>query len=225
VVKTSIDTQGRAYAKALQQLTVGVYTAELSLIGLFSISVKRHGASKGPLILMVLFSVLTVVFHRVMHQNLNPLTKTLPSSIVHRSELDPSQGDDGEEQDPLLGGTNPRELPSGLGGFFFKFFEPQKYASFETNYKHLIKTSLGEPVPALSEEQEKKAYLPPAQTSNMSTIWIAKDDLGVSKHEIESLSKDLAVTDEGAWVDAKGKVKFDENDLRKLPIWKDTVYY
>jgi hypothetical protein len=177
------------------------------------------------LILMIMFSVLTIIFHRVMHTNLNPLTKTLPSSIVHRSELDPSEGEDGEEQDPLLSGSNPRELPSGLAGLFFKFFEPQKYASFETNYKHLLKTSLGEPVSALSEEQEKKAYLPPAQTSKMSTLWIARDDLGVSKNELEALGKDLEVTDEGAWVNTKGKVEFDENALRDLPIWKDTVYY
>jgi hypothetical protein len=174
---------------------------------------------------MIIFSVLTIVFHRVMHQNLNPLTKTLPSSMVHRSEMESEEGEDGEESNPLLGGTNPRELPSGLGGFLFKFFEPQKYASFETNYKHLLKTSLGEPVSPLSEEQEKKAYLPPAQTSKMSTLWIARDDLGVSKKEIEALTKDLDVTDEGAWVNSKGKVQFDENALRELPIWKKNVYY
>lgn len=225
VVKTSVDTQGRAYAKALQQLTVGVYTAELSLIGLFSISVKRHGASRGPLILMVMFSVLTVVFHRIMHKTLDPLTKTLPSSMVNRSELGPSQNEDGEEQDPLLGSVSSRELHSGLAGLFFKFFEPQKYVSFETNYKHLLKTSLGEPVSSLSEEQAQKAYLPPAQTSKMPTLWIAKDELGVSKKEIEALGKDLEVTDDGAWVDEKGKVRFDENALRELPVWKESVYY
>lgn len=225
VVKTSIDTQGRAYAKALQQLTVGVYTAELALIGLFSISVKRHGASQGPLFLMVIFSIFTVVFHRIMHRTLDPLTKTLPSAMVNRNELEPSRNDDGEEQDPLLEGSNPRELHSGVAGLFFKFFEPQKYVSFETNYKHLLKTSLGEPVSALSEEQENKAYLPPAQTSKAPKLWIAKDDLGVSKKEIEALGKDLEVTDEGAWVDPTGKVRFDESALRKLPIWKDNVYY
>ncbi|TLD21843.1 DUF221-domain-containing protein [Venturia nashicola] len=225
VVKTSIDTQGRAYAKALQQLTVGVYTAELALIGLFSISVRRHGASQGPLILMVIFSILTAVFHRIMHKTLDPLTKTLPSNAVNRSELDSYRNDDGEEQDPLLSVSEAHEPPSGVAGLFLKFFEPQKYVSFETNYKHLVRTSLGEPVSAMSEEQEQKAYLPPAQTSKTPKLWIAKDDLGVSKKEIEGLGKDLDITDEGAWVDPTGKVKFDESALRELPIFKANVYY
>lgn len=174
---------------------------------------------------MIIFSILTAVFHRVMHKTLDPLTKTLPSSMVNRSELEPIRNDDGEEQDPLLMGSNPREPPSGVAGLFFKFFEPQKYVSFETNYKHLLRTSLGEPVSGMSEEQEQKAYLPPAQTSKTPKLWIAKDDLGVSKKEIEALGKDLEVTDEGAWVDHTGKVRFDENALRQLPIWKDNVYY
>ena len=78
VLSTSIDTQGRAYAKALQQLTVGIYTTEFCLIGLFAISVRRHGASAGPLVCMVVFTVLTIVYHRIMHKELNGLTKTLP---------------------------------------------------------------------------------------------------------------------------------------------------
>lgn len=160
-----------------------------------------------------------------MHRTLDPLTKTLPSSMVNRNEFEASRDGDGEEQDPLLGGTEPPEPPSGVAGLFFKFFEPQKYVSFETNYKHLLKTSLGEAVPALSEEQEEKAYLPPAQTSKMPKLWIAKDDLGVSKKEIDAIGKDLDITDEGAWIDPTGKVRFDDSALRDLPIWKDNVYY
>jgi hypothetical protein len=225
VLNTSIDTQGKAYAKGLQQLTVGIYTAELCLIGLFSISVKRHGGSSGPLILMIIFTILTIVYHRIMHNELNPLTRTLPSSIVHRNELEHDQDNGHEESAPLLAGTKPREPPSGLRGPFFKFFEPQKYESFEANYKILVGTRLGEPVPPMSEGQENKAYLPPAQTSKLPILWIAKDETGVSKEEIDSMPKELKVTDEGAWITASGNVEFDKQTLRELPVWKDKIFY
>jgi hypothetical protein len=225
VLNTSIDTQGQAYAKALQQLTVGIYTAELCLIGLFSISVKRHGGSSGPLILMVIFMIFTIVYHRIMYNELDPLTKVLPSSIVHRNELGRGGNDGSEESDQLLGGTTPREPPSGLGGLLFKFFEPQKYASFEANYQALITTRLGEPVPSMSEEQESKAYLPPVQTSKPPTLWIPKDETGISKKEIEAMPEEVKITDKGAWINANGKVEFDKQALRELPAWKDIIYY
>jgi hypothetical protein len=201
-----------------------VYTAELCLIGLFSISAKRHGGSPGPLVVMVIFTILTTFYHRTMHQQVTPLTKTLPSSIVHRNEVE-RDGEEGDESDPLLGGTKSREPPPGLAGIFFKFLEPQKYASFEVNYKALATTRLGEPVPAMSKEQEDTAYLPPAQTSSSPTLWIAKDEAGVSEKEIESMPEELAATDEGAWITPSGKVEFDKQALRKLPVWKEKLYY
>jgi hypothetical protein len=224
VLQTSIDTQGRAYAKALQQLTVGIYTTELCLIGLFSISVKRHHGSAGPLILMILFTALTILYHRIMHKELNTLTKTLPSNVVREQEQ--RQNGDGEEgeDDPLLGGA-PRERPSGLRGIFAKFFEPQKYASFRSNLAMLNRTRLAEPVPALPEETEATAYLNPALTAKVPKLWIAKDELGTSKKLMQELPKEIEITDEGAWVDEKGRVHFDKQNLRDIPIWKDKLYY
>jgi hypothetical protein len=225
VLYTSIDTQGRAYALALQQLTVGVYTCELCLIGLFSISAKRHGGSFSPLILMVLFTILTVVYHRIMHKELDPLTKTLPRAITHRHELEQGYDSDGSETGPLLGESRARELPSGMRGVFIRFLEPQKYASFAANYKALVATRLGEPVPSMSEKQEEEAYLPPAQKAKSPTLWIAKDETGVSRREMESMPEQLMVTDEGAWITPSGKVQFDKLALRDLPVWKSKLYY
>jgi hypothetical protein len=225
VLQTSIDTQGRAYAKALQQLTVGIYTTEFCLIGLFSIFMKRHNSSSGPLILMLLFTALTIVYHRIMHKELNGLTKTLPANVVREQEqrLNAETGDE-EEADPLLGNP-PRERPSGLHGLFLKFFEVQKYASFRSNLAMLNKTQLAEPVAALSEEKEASAYLNPALTAKVPTLWIPKDEFGTSTKLMKELPKEIEVTDEGALMDDKGKVHFDKQNLRDLPVWKDKVYY
>jgi hypothetical protein len=160
-----------------------------------------------------------------MHKELNILTKTLPSNAVREVEQR-QNGDEavGEgEVDPLLGGK-PRESPSGLRGLFLKFVEPQKYASFRSDLTMLDRTRLGEPVPAMPEEDEN-AYLNPALTAKPPRLWIARDGLGTSKKLMHELPKEIQITDEGAWVDEKGNVYFDKQDLRQIPIWKDKVYY
>jgi calcium permeable stress-gated cation channel len=224
VLRTSIDTQGQAYAKALQQITVGVYLSELCLIGLFSLAVKRHRSSSGPLILMVVLTVLTVVYQRTMHKSLIPLTMTLPSNIVNQLHSEEDQ-DRYSERRPLLGISSSRDTSSGLKGAFLKFMEPQRYASYEIIYKALIRTRLGESVPPLSKDQERNAYLHPALKSTIIKIWVPKDKEGISDREIEETRKYIDITNEGAWIEDNGTIQWDKANLRKLPVWKDKAYY
>ncbi|QDS73513.1 hypothetical protein FKW77_009415 [Venturia effusa] len=83
---TTTDTKGQAYGRAMQHLTVGVYLAEICLIGLFAIKIGEGAASIGPLLLMVILLIITALFHAVMCIALHPLTRTLPSSLLARAE-------------------------------------------------------------------------------------------------------------------------------------------
>jgi calcium permeable stress-gated cation channel len=50
--------------------------------------------------------------------------------------------------------------------------------------------------------------------------------VGLSKKEVEANEAEgIASTDAGAWIDEKGRVRFDEEGLRKLPVWKEKVPY
>ena len=50
--------------------------------------------------------------------------------------------------------------------------------------------------------------------------------MGLSKKEIEENdSEGIKSTNEGAWLDEKAKAQFDRDDLRALPVWKETVPY
>ena len=53
VSNATIDTKGRVYPRALQQLFVGLYLAEVCLIGLFAIDLGTSIGALGPLLLMV----------------------------------------------------------------------------------------------------------------------------------------------------------------------------
>lgn len=82
VTDNTIDTKGLIYPRALQHLLTGVYLAEVCMIGLFGIS-----AAIGPIILMVVALVGTVLFHIAMNSALDPLLYNLPKSLEAEEEV------------------------------------------------------------------------------------------------------------------------------------------
>lgn len=90
VFDNGIDTKGVSYAQAMQHLTVGVYLSELCLIGLFAIRCGSDLISIGPLILMVFFLILTILWHIVMRRTLFPLIEHIPRNLfIENSQKDP----------------------------------------------------------------------------------------------------------------------------------------
>ncbi|EKG15458.1 protein of unknown function DUF221 [Macrophomina phaseolina MS6] len=88
VYDTEIDTKGAFYAQALQQLTVGIYIAELCLIGLFSTRVGGDPLVNGPLILMIILFLATILYQYLMRETLTPLTELLPRNLLAETEAD-----------------------------------------------------------------------------------------------------------------------------------------
>lgn len=81
VTDTKIDTRGLIYPRAIKQLFTGIYLSELCLIGLFGASVAI-----GPLVLMIVFLVFTVLFHLSLNSALDPLLYNLPQSLMAEEE-------------------------------------------------------------------------------------------------------------------------------------------
>lgn len=81
VTDTGIDTRGLIYPRAIKQMFTGIYLSELCLIGLLGASV-----AVGPLILMIVFTVFTVLFHLSLNNALNPLLYNLPQSLMAEEE-------------------------------------------------------------------------------------------------------------------------------------------
>lgn len=77
-------------------------------------------------------------------------------------------------------------------------------------------------VPNYTESQIANAYLHPALTSKAPLVWIPRDKYGVSE-ELKKRNQeraDLETSDEGAEVDEKSRLRWDEDDLSKAPIYK-----
>jgi hypothetical protein len=225
-VQPKIDTKGQAYTMALQQLLTGVYIAELSLIGLFGLR-----KATGPSIMIAILFILTIIYNTTINRYLKPLEEFLPADLAMESE-------DDSEQAPLLSSAEQGEAPSHIHRLgqhvnmpdqvldpIARFFQPHIFASHKAMRAWLRDGDFDEDdVPEYSEEDLKKAYLNPALTSSTPLIWLPRDEMGVSKVEVsENEHLDLKASDEGAWVDEKGTVKWNEQDFGEVPIFKKGV--
>jgi hypothetical protein len=227
-----IDTKGHCYTLSLQHMLTGVYIAELCLIGLFSL----RGAF-GPTILLGILFVITIIFNVLTNRHFAPLEQYLPADLA----LDGSSDEDDEEA-PLLSSAEEGQsdviqheesrihrissavrVSPKVTGPLAQFFEPHIFASHKAMKQWLRDGDFDEDdVPEYSDEDIRKAYLHPAYTSQTPIIWLAKDDMGVSKKEIqENEKRELKSSDEGAWIDQEGKLKWNVDDFEKIPIFKE----
>ena len=231
--QSKIDTKGHCYTLALQQMLTGVYIAEVCLIGLFSL----RGAF-GPTILLIILLIVTIAFNVLTNRHFAPLEQYLPADLA----LEVNSDEDDEEA-PLLSTaeegqseslqreesrihriSSAMRIPPKVTGPLAHFFEPHIFANHKAMKQWLHDGEYDEEdVPEYSDEDIRKAYLNPAYTSQTPIIWLAKDDMGVSKKEIqENEKKELKSTDEGAWVDKEGNLKWSVDDFEKIPIFKET---
>lgn len=94
---TQVSTQGRCYARALKQLTVGIYLSEICLIGLYAIGVGTTNQAIGPLVLMVVFLAGTIAWQVLLGRHLRKMDNTLPEDDVAEQTAHNVQGNDLEK--------------------------------------------------------------------------------------------------------------------------------
>lgn len=208
----SIDTHGRAYAKAINQLSTGVYFSELCLIGLFAISSASKTSAVGPLVLMVFWLVVTVLFQLLLNRTIATLEKDVAfegGAVASAKE-----------------GNAIHKVAQKPVGILVKLIRPPVIPEFDA----WLSTSLGDYADAVRRE----AYLNPAIWKPTPKLWIVRDEMGISKKEVAESSKVIEITDSDAWFDEKGKVQTvlsgasDKEDINKAvqaPIWEEPIFY
>jgi hypothetical protein len=216
------------YTRSLQQILTGLYIGELSLLGIF---VLRKAT--GPSIMMAVLVIITIGYNILTNRYLNPLEDRFPDELLagqneeEEALLAAEEGDAvGQAHDESRVQQVGRNLhvPQTILDPIASFFEPHIYASHKT-MKAFLGTSEADP-PEYSEEDIRTAYLNPSLTSKAPQIWLPFDEAGLSKKEIEENSAaGIASTDQGAWLDEKGRVKFDNYNLRSTPLWSEKALY
>ena len=181
VSDTKVDTCGLIYPRALKQLLVGIYLAELSMIGLFSASV-----AVGPLVIMVISLVFTILFHITLNNALNPLLRSLPLTLL----LDAGAG---------TGVSNPKKSGS------LRTWLHHDYVAFKL---------LAQESPLLGCKDNPDAYYPPSVTNPIPVLWIPADPAGVSKQEIAQTGGIISITDQECSLDENGKMTLNPTGIR-----------
>lgn len=225
VSNANIDTKGRIYPRALQQLFVGLYIAEICLIGLFAIATGHSRGALGPLILMILFLIFTALYNIALNSALDPLLNYLPKSLdaEERGLVEAERNAaSGEPVDPEKAAVIiPKEAtPHKRPNMLTKFLRPDIYTDYHTMRRLVPKDIPIEYTP----EGEEEAYFHPSVTSRTPLLWIPRDPVGMSAKEVHESSRVIPITDEGAYLDDKNKVVWDAQDGRP-PIYTEKVYY
>lgn len=230
VTDSNIDTKGLIYPRALQQLLTGVYIAELCMIGLFGIA-----AAVGPIILMVVFLVFTILFHMSLNAALDPLLYNLPKTLeaeeeslqgLLAAEAGHQNGADTVGKEASMEKNNKVEevpAPTKKPNFMTKFFKPHIYSDYGA-LRQLVPHDLLDADNLYEETVERNAYFPPAAVSEVPLLWIPRDDAGISRQEILHTSKVIPITDEGCTFDEKNKLVWDTETARP-PLWQPKIYY
>jgi len=231
VFSTNIDTKGATYAKALHQLSTGVYLSTICLIGLFAIGIADNHAAIGPLIIMVVFLVACIAFHAFLKISLRPFMKSYAESDDGAPTATPAQ----EEKSADPAGESPGEKGSEVQitpptpsagkkpGLLYRLLSPKK-KSVEA-CRAMLHEELNHPLASLAPEIERKAFWNPAVTSETPILWIVKDEMGISEREVRDTIKVLPITDEGARFDEKNRVVWDVEKPRDVPIWVEHPVY
>ncbi|KAL5119525.1 hypothetical protein ACEQ8H_002590 [Pleosporales sp. CAS-2024a] len=224
-----VDTKGHCYTLALQQMLTGIYIAELCLFGLFTL---RNAT--GPSIMIAILFVATIIFNYTTNRYFGPLEQFLPADFALEFGND--------EQAPLLSAaeegeadalrnteanverlTNRARIAKKVVTPVAQFLQPQIYASHTAMKEWLLDGDFdAEDAPKYSEDELKKAYLNPVYTSKTPLVWLARDSMGTSKNEHqENESAGIKCSDQGAWIDENGKLKWSTDDFEEVPIFKE----
>lgn len=218
---TDVSTRGESYGRALFQLTTGLYLSELCLIGLFGIGIGNTTSSIGPLVLMVVFLVATILWQIWLKRKVKKLNEEFASGAVasqpshnagaHYGDV---QGSDDIEKARTLSEDDQAKAHSPysehpteptaqiqtytpkdklpLGQRIKGFFAPTT-AAHQTI--QTIWPTIGSPVRPYTQEEHDEAYVHPAIITECPIVWIPRDKYGLSKREVaaskQTVGKDL----------------------------------
>jgi hypothetical protein len=200
VYEIDVDTKGLVYPRALQHLLTGIYLAEICMIGLFAIK-----GAIGPVVIMVLFTIGTVLAHMSLNEALAPLNTFLPRSLDAEEELL-------QQKEDAIAEINEQRRPRLLA--FWNWFHPNVYKDYAA-LRRKVRRNVAEV--EYTEEEVRTAYFEPCIAAPAPTIWIPRDRWGFSRHEMVETDPAINITDEGAHLNEKNKIVWDKYDPH-LPL-------
>jgi hypothetical protein len=214
ISKSNLDTGGLVYPEALNQLFVGLYVMEIYLIGLFSLvrDSQNRAACPGQAVIMTIVALLTIVYQRIVNQGYQSHFRHLPicdAKEVNQDSAMPKSKTNSRTLD-FLDKSYLINRAGGILRFFvvedtLEMLEPAR-VSVEGQQR-----SSGPGQVTRMPQIDSFDAMPEAIQKDPPTIWLPKDNLGMSAHEIRKTHQSSAtvpISDENAFLDPDAKVSY-----------------
>lgn len=225
VSDTEVDTRGLIYPRALKQLFSGIYLAEICLVGMFAVS-----KAPGPIAIMIVLLVFTVLYQITLNRALDPLLDNLPRTLQAEEQHCRRQSSSVSEDIPAQaeadgwGNSFADRKQLRKGNFLVRFFKPWEFTDYWTIRRTLPAEENIDAAHEPADLADTNPYWPPSVTSTPPLLWVPEDPNGLSKNEISETSKVTPITDEGCCISEKDKLVWDTVGARP-PVWEEKVYY
>ena len=211
VSKSNLDTGGLVYPEALNQLFVGLYVMEIYLIGLFSLvrDGQNRAACPGQAIIMTIVALLTIVYQRIVNQGYQSHFQHLPicdAKEVNKNSAMPKFKTNSWTSDFL----DKSFLINRAGGILRFFVVEDTLKMLETARISVAGQQRSSWSSRVTNIDSFNA-MPEAIQKNPPTIWLPKDNLGMSTHEIHKThqsSATISISDENAFLGPDAKVSY-----------------
>jgi hypothetical protein len=212
------DTKGAVYPRALQQIFVGLYIAEICLLGLFAVRLSSSKGAIGPFVMMILLLIFTALYNVGLNSALSPLINYLPKTLDSEEQMSlleehnnskhiSNTGSDETKGESTLHQTDSAP-PHPKPNFLTKFLKPQIYNDYAT-MRRLVPSTMSDDHAQDEEFMEmmiRDAYLPPSVWAEIPQLVIPHDEMGISAQEVRDTRKVIPITDEGATLNEKNKI-------------------
>lgn len=204
VSKSNLDTGGLIYPEALNQLFLGLYVMEIYLIGLFCLVRDDHNqfACLGQIVVITLIAIFTLLYQRIVNQSYQ-------SHFEHLSVCDEKEVDDKNAIKALkLQKRLFNMIDACCKVALLRFFDVDRNLGMVESGDEMEATAESEAKPRSGDSLE---LLPTAIQTLAPTVWLPKDDLGISAYEIDEtrrVSTSIPISDENASLDSKARIVY-----------------
>jgi hypothetical protein len=128
VYDSEIDTKGLVYPRALLQMILGLYFAEICMIGLFGLR-----SAIGPVVLTAILLVITALVHISLIDAVRPFLNSLPKTLTVE-----------EDRQHLLDTEPPNHETSAMGrDQYDRWAEPWLYDPEQEGEEHILGSTRG----------------------------------------------------------------------------------
>ncbi|CAH0027416.1 unnamed protein product [Clonostachys rhizophaga] len=238
VVDCDLTSTGLFYPQALLHLLIGLYLAELCLVGIFILN-----SAFVPMALMILLIILTALVHLELSKAINPLLHNLPQCLWSEERDTPGEeenmfrdstcsarrpsnvatveqaGESGKQDCVEVNTDNGEQsfaMPSFLRHLMKQLFGPQRsVADLRHEILSLYETIYSDAFQPYEYPTKgtAQAYLPPEVWLSKPTLWIPRDGMGFSLQEIAQTKRYMPITDFGASLGENGEIVTNFDDV------------